>query len=92
MVRIDDRDRWAFGLGLGALAAIAAGVLAGNRTAAEMDPFYANLTAASGASSRAAEVVDASFVGPADTLPDTADLAYRRGRPDDGQYEGPDLR
>lgn len=92
MVQIDDRDRWAFGLGLGALVAIGAGVLAGNKTAAEMDPFYANLTAASAASSRAAEVVDASFVGPAITLPDTADLAYGRGRPDGGQNEDPDFR
>jgi len=90
-VRLDGPDRWALGLGLGVLAAVGTGMLAGNWTAAEMDPFYANLSAPEG-SIRGAEIVDASFVAPSDPLPDTNDLSYGRGRADDASYSPTDLR
>jgi hypothetical protein len=90
-VRFDGRNRWALGLGLGVLAAVGGGMVAGNQTAAEMDPFYANLTMADG-SARGAEIVDASFVAPNDPLPDTRDLGYGRGRVDDASYSATETR
>jgi len=45
-VRVDGGNRWALGLGLGVLAAVGTGILAGNQTVAEMNPFYANLAMA----------------------------------------------
>lgn len=90
-MRLDGGNRWALGLGLGVLAAIGGGMLAGNRTAAEMDPFYANLSTADG-STRGTEIVDASFVAPNDALPDTGDLSYGRGRVDDASYSATETR
>ena len=91
-MRIDGDNRWAFGLGLGILAAVGTGILVGNQTVAEMNPFYANLAAAADGTDRGAEIVDASFVQPADTLPDTGDLSYGRGRADDDHYTATDIR
>jgi hypothetical protein len=90
-VSFDGRDRWAFGLGLGILVAVGTGILAGNQTAAEMDPFYANLTTAEG-STRGTEIVDASFVAANDALPDTSDLSYGRGRVDNASYSTTETR
>ena len=90
-MRFDGRYRWALGLGLGVLAAVGTGMLAGNQTAAEMDPFYANLSMADG-SIRGTEIVDASFVAPYDALPDTNDLSYGRGRVDDASYSTTETR
>ena len=91
-MRIDGDNRWAFGLGLGILAAVGTGILVGNQTVAEMNPFYANLAMAPDRSDRGVEIVDASFVQPADTLPDTGDLSYGRGRGDDDRYAATDIR
>jgi hypothetical protein len=91
-VRVDSGNRWALGLGLGILAAVGTGIVAGNQTVAEMNPFYANLAAAADGADRGAEIVDASFVQPADTLPDTGDLSYGRGRADDDRYAATDIR
>ena len=91
-MRVDGGNRWAFGLGLGILAAVGTGILAGNQTVAEMNPFYANLAASAAGADRGAEIVDASFVQPADTLPDTGDLSYGRGRGDDDRYAATDIR
>jgi hypothetical protein len=91
-VRVDGSNRWALGLGLGVLTAVGTGILAGNQTVAEMNPFYANLAATSDGTYRGAEIVDASFVQPADTLPDTGDLSYGRGRADDDRYAATDIR
>lgn len=91
-MRFERDNRWALGLGLGVLAAVAVGMLAGNDTVAEMDPFYTNLAAISERTSRDAEIVDASFVTPSDALPDTSDLSYGRGRADDGGYAVADMR
>ena len=90
-MRLDDGNRWMLGLGLGVLAAVGGGVLAGNQIAAEMDPFYANLASTDG-SARGTEIVDASFVAPSDPLPDTGDLSYGRGWADDASYSTPDAR
>lgn len=90
-MRLDGGNRWALGFGLGVLAAIGGGMMAGNQTVAEMDPFYANLTVAEG-STRGAEIVDASFVAPNDALPDTRDLSYGVGRADDARYSATDTR
>lgn len=90
-MRLDGGNRWALGFGLGVLAALGAGMVAGNQTAAEMDPFYANLSAGDG-SVRGSEIVDASFVAPNDALPDTSDLSYGRGRVDDASYQATDAR
>jgi hypothetical protein len=67
-------------------------MLAGNETVAEMDPFYANLAMASDGAGRGAEIVDTSFVQPADPLPDASDLSYGRGRADDDRYAATDIR
>lgn len=91
-MRVDGGNRWAFGLGLGILASVGTGILAGNQTVAEMNPFYANLAMASDGPLRGAEIVDASFVQPADTLPDTYDLSYGQGRTDDDRYAVTDIR
>lgn len=91
-MRVDGGNRWAVGLGLGALAAVGIGILAGNQTVAEMNPFYANLATMADRADRGTEIVDASFVQPADTLPDTGDLSYRRGRADDDRYAATDIR
>lgn len=91
-MRVDSGDRWALGLGLGILAAVGTGILAGNQTVAEMNPFYTNLAMASDRSDRGAEIVDASFVQPADTLPDTGDLSYGQGRADGDRYAATDMR
>lgn len=85
-MRIDGGNRWALGLGLGVLAAIAGGMVAANDTVAAMNPFYTNQSIAAERPSRDAEIVDASFVQPNDALPDTGDLSYGRGHPDDMQY------
>ena len=90
-MRLDSGNRWALGLGLGILTAVGTGILAGNQTAAEMNPFYANLSMADG-STRGTEIVDASFVAPNDALPDTNDLSYGRGRVDDASYSATDAR
>lgn len=84
-MRLDSGNRWALGFGLGVLAAIGGGMVAGNQTAAAMDPFYTNLTTAEG-SIRGAEIVDTSFVAPSEALPDTGDLSYGRGRTEDASY------
>ena len=91
-MRVESGNRWAFGLGLGVLAAVGTGILAGNQTVAEMNPFYANLAASADRADRGAEIVDASFVQPADTLPDTRDLSYGRGRADDDRYAVTNIR
>ncbi|MBW8841012.1 MAG: hypothetical protein JF608_04220 [Sphingomonadales bacterium] len=91
-MRVDSGNRRAFGLGLGILAAVGTGIVAGNQTVAEMNPFYANLAATSDETYRGAEVVDASFVQPADALPDASDLSYGRGRADDDGYAATDIR
>lgn len=91
-MRVDGGNRWALGLGLGILAAVGTGVLAGNQTVAEMNPFYTNLAMASGGAGRDAEIVDASFVQSGDTLPDTGDLSYGRGRADGDRYAATDIR
>jgi len=91
-VRVESGNRWAFGLGLGVLVAVGTGILAGNQTVAEMNPFYANLATAADGAGRGAEIVDASFVQPADTLPDTRDLSYGRGRADGDRYAATDIR
>jgi hypothetical protein len=67
-------------------------MLAGNQTVAEMNPFYANLATASAGADRGAEIADTSFVEPSDTLPDTGDLSYGRGRADDDRYAATDIR
>ena len=90
-MRVDGSNRWALGLGLGILAAVGSGILAGNQTAAEMNPFYMNLAVASDGTVRDPEIVDASFVQPADALPDTGDLSYGRGRTDDDRYAVTDI-
>ena len=91
-MRVDGNNRWALGLGLGILAAAGTGILAGNQTVAEMNPFYANLATAPDGAGRGAEIVDTSFVQPADALPDTGDLSYGRGRADDDRYAVTDIR
>ena len=90
-MRLDGGNRWTLGLGLGILAAVAGGMLAGNQTAAEMDPFYANLSTVDGPT-RGTEIVDASFVAPNDALPDTGDLSYGRKRVDDASYSATETR
>lgn len=90
-MRIDGGNRWALGLGFGVLAAVGTGILAGNQTVAEMNPFYANLAMASDGALRGAEIVDASFVEPAGTLPDTGDLSYGRGRAVNEHYAATDV-
>jgi len=90
-VRVDD-NRWALGLGLGVLAAVGTGILAGNQTVAEMSPFYANLATVPDEADRGAGIVDASFVQPADALPEASDLSYGRGRADDDRYAVTDIR
>jgi hypothetical protein len=91
-VRVDGGNRWALGLGLGVLAAVGTGILAGNQTVAEMNPFYVNLGLARDGADRGAEIVDASFVQSVDTLLDTGDLSYGRGRADDDGYAATDIR
>jgi hypothetical protein len=91
-VRVDGRNRWALGLGLGILAAVGTGIVAGNQTVAEMNPFYADLAMRADGADRGVEIVDASFVQPDDTLPDTGDLSYGRGRADDDRYAAMDIR
>jgi hypothetical protein len=91
-MRIDGGNRWALGLGLGVFAAIAGGMVAANETVAAMNPFYTNQSLAAERSGRGAEIVDASFVQPNDALPDTGDLSYGRGQPDDMQYAAVDSR
>lgn len=91
-MRVDSGNRWALGLGFGVLAAVGTGILAGNQTVAEMNPFYTNLAMASDGTGRGTEIVDASFVQPADTIPDTGDLSYGRGRADDDRYAATDIR
>jgi len=91
-VRVDGGNRWALGLGFGVLAAVGTGIVAGNQTVAAMNPFYTNLATASDGAGRGTEIVDASFVQPADAIPDTGDLSYGRGRADDDRYAATDLR
>ena len=91
-MRIDGGNRWALGLGLGVLAAIAGGMVAANETVAAMNPFYTNQSIAFDRSARDAEIVDTSFVQPNDALLDTGDLSYGRGRADDMQYAALDSR
>lgn len=91
-MRVYRGNRWALGLGLGVLAAVGTGMLAGNQTVAEMNPFYANLATAPDGADRGVEIVDTSFVPPANALPDTGDLSYGRGRADDDRYAATDIR
>jgi len=72
-VQFDARYRWALALGLGTLAAIGAGGIAGRQVAAEVNPFYANLATPE------PEIVDASFTTPEDPPASTTDLSYGRG-------------
>ena len=85
-MQLDARYRWALALGLGTLAAIGAGGIAGRQVAAEVNPFYANLA------TRGPEIVDASFTAAEDPPVSTTDLSYGRGDPRSGNDETDGMR
>ena len=87
-MRLDDRYRWPVTVGLGALAAIGAGMIAGQDVADQLNPFYTNLAAREGIAAEP-EIVATSFTAPSDSSVGTTDLSYGRGnaRAGDGTSE-----
>ncbi|MGN6819431.1 MAG: hypothetical protein ACTHJR_12245 [Sphingomonas sp.] len=82
-MRWEERNRWALALGLGALAAIGAGTVAGQQVVDSLNPFYVHQAAADDAGP---EIVATSFTAPAEPSIGTGDLSYGRGESagDDG--------